>query len=136
MAFRAILARVGLVRPALRAVLEHAIPLVVTSGRVSLLFESEDGHSFLATQATEAEALKVLEDAARQQFGVQTSVSVESGARPSGHAGSTLAGMALESRRAAEALARQSVSMHPLVAAAVRIFNAELREVRLPEGEE
>jgi hypothetical protein len=135
-AFRAILTRVGQVRPALTAVLEHAMPLELGPSRVTLLFESRDGQSFLAAQATEPEALAILTEAARDHFGAQTVVEVKSGLRPSGLHAPTLAALDAETRRASSDRARLAVEKHPLVAAAVRLFGAELREVRLPQGEE
>ena len=135
-ALRSILSRIGEIRPALKAVLEHAVPLEVRAGRVSLLFESADSHSFLAAQAKDPDAMAILERAVREHFGAQTVVVVEAGARPSGHGGASLASLDADSRRATTDRARQLVEKHPLVAAAVRIFGAELREVRLPEGDE
>jgi hypothetical protein len=63
-------------------------------------------------------------------------VSVETGARPVGAAGPTLATLDAEARRLASEGARKQVEKHPLVADVMRIFGAELREVRLPDREE
>jgi DNA polymerase-3 subunit gamma/tau len=133
---RAILKRVGEVRPALQAVLEHAVPLEVSASRVTLLFESVEAHSFLGAQAQDPEAIAILTDAARAHFGTLTVVSVESGARPAGGGGATLAALDAQARRVASEAARQVVETHPLVAEVIRLFGAELREVRLPDGEE
>jgi len=137
-AFRAILDRVAAVRPALKAVLEHATLVEVSPRRLSLWFESSGpgGDSFLATQAREENALALLGDAARAHFGADTEVRVDSGPRPPGATGATLAAIDAETRRVASDQARQAVEKHPLVAAAVRLFGAELREVRLPSLEE
>ncbi len=138
-AFRAILDRVAEVRPALKAVLEHAALLEVSQERVSLLFEGAGpatSDSFLAAQARDPDALALLTDAVRQHFGKDTEVEVRSGPRPAGYAAPTVAAIDAEARKVSSDRARQAVETHPLVAAAVRIFGAELREVRLPQGEE
>jgi DNA polymerase-3 subunit gamma/tau len=134
--FRAILMRVGEVRPALKAILEHAVPLEVTPGRVTLLFESVDAHSFLGAQAKEPEAVAILTDAARAHFGARPVVSIETGTRPRGASGATLASLDADARRVASEAAQKQVAKHPLVADVMRIFGAELREVRLPDREE
>jgi len=135
-AFRAILNRVAAQRPALKAVLEHAVPMEVSKTELRLMFESRDGHSFLAAQAKDPDALAILTDAARAHFGAATTVTIDTGERiAAGHA-TSIAALDAEARQAASDQARQVVERHPLVAAAIRIFGAELREVRLPEGEE
>jgi DNA polymerase-3 subunit gamma/tau len=132
-AFRAILVRVAEVRPALKAILEHATPLEVTAERVSLAYDAE---SFLGTQARDPEAVALLTQAARAHFGSDTAVSVEAslGGR-SGHP-ATIATLDAAQRQAASDSARRAVEGHPLVTEVVRLFGAELREVRLPDGEE
>jgi DNA polymerase-3 subunit gamma/tau len=134
--FRTILGRVGDVRPALRAILEHAVPLEMTAARVTLLFESVEAHSFLGAQAREPDALAILTDAVRAHFGARTLVQVETGARPVGANGASVAVLDAEVRRVASEGARKVVETHPLVAEVIRLFGAELREVRLPDGEE
>jgi hypothetical protein len=117
-------------------VLEHSVPLAFGAGRLSLLFESDDSHSFLASQAKDPGALAILTKAASEHFGAPVSVSIEVGPRPRASGGVTLASLEADARRAREGKAREAVEKHPLVAAAVRIFGAELREVRLRASEE
>ncbi len=138
LAFREVLARVAQARPALKAVLEHAAPVEVSPARVALWFESA-GHgaeSFLAAQAREADALAILTDAVQQRFSRATKVEVESGARPTSVAGPTIASLDAETRKAVSDRARQAVEKHLVVAAAMQLFGAEVREVRLPASEE
>jgi hypothetical protein len=135
-AYRALLAKLAAVRPALTAVLEHAVPLELSSTRVRLLFESPDGRSFLATQASEPDALAVLKEVARAQLGGTPVVEIETGQKPAGHSGATVAAIDAEARKTASDRARRAVEAHPVVAAAVKIFGAEIREVRLPESQE
>jgi DNA polymerase-3 subunit gamma/tau len=135
-ALRAILNRVAHVRPGLKSVLEHALPLEVSAARVTLLFEPVEAQSFFLAQAQEREALAILTDAARGHFDAPTVVEVRTGTRPAGQGKTTLASIDAEARRAASDRARQAVESHPLVVAAVRIFGAEIREVKPADGEE
>jgi DNA polymerase-3 subunit gamma/tau len=135
-ALRAILLRVAEKRPALKAVLEHALPVEVSATRVRLEFQAGDEHAFLAAQAKDPEAVALLTQAARAHFSTATVVEVETGARPSGLRTATIAAIDNEARRVTADRARQAVEQHPLVVAAVRIFGAEVREVRPAEGEE
>ena len=135
-ALRAILDRVAQVRPGLRSVLEHAVPSEIGPARVTLLFEPVESQSFFLAQAQDPEAIAILTDAVRAHFGARTAVQVQTGARPAGRGTTTLAAIDAEARRTAEGRAREAVERHPLVAAAMRIFGAEIREVKPADGEE
>jgi hypothetical protein len=135
-ALRAVLDRVAAVRPALRAVLEHALPVEVNAARLTLLFSDDESHSFLAAQAQEPGAVAVLTEAARGYFGAATAVEVKTGASRQAHGVATLASVDAEARKAASDRAREATLQHPIVAAAVRIFGAEVREVRPATTEE
>jgi hypothetical protein len=80
--------------------------------------------------------MAALTQAARDHFGPSTEVRVTSGPRPVDGSVQSLATLQADSRKAASDQAREAVERHPLVQYAVQNFGAELREVRLPEGEE
>jgi hypothetical protein len=132
--WRAIVNRVRAVRAPLASVLEHAVPLEVTAERVLLGFEST---SFLGAQASEPEAMDLLRREARAHFGADTVVALDLSLRVAGTATAvTMAAIDAEERKDALAKARGAVEQHPLVQKAIALFGAELREVRLPGGEE
>ncbi len=135
-ALRAILDRVAQVRPGLKSVLEHALPFEVNAARVTLLFEPVEAQSFLLAQAQDPGAIAIFTDAARAHFGAQTVVQVKTGVRPTGQGTTTLAAIDAEARRVASDRARQAIEKHPLVVATLRIFGAEIREVKPADGEE
>jgi DNA polymerase-3 subunit gamma/tau len=127
-----ILERVRGVRPGVASVLEHALPLEVTAER--LVFGFAPGDSVLAARAGEAEALELLTRCTRDHFGAPTKVELQAAASaPSGVR--TLASVAAEQRAREVARARAAVEGHPLVQEVIRVFGAQLREVRLPGGE-
>jgi DNA polymerase-3 subunit gamma/tau len=130
--WRAILDRVRAKRPALASTLEHAIPLETTAARVVLGFEPSA--AFLAARASEPEALDDLTREIRAHFGAPTRVELDLSARASG-AQKTVASVDAERRTAELAKARAAVENHPLVQEAVRLFGAQLRDVKLPSGE-
>jgi DNA polymerase-3 subunit gamma/tau len=129
--WRAILDRVAAVRPPLASILEHAVPIELGPGQVTLGFPP---NSFLGAQAAEAEALDLLTREVRAHFGAPTKVALDLSMRSSANA-TTLAVVSQETRRDALAKARAAVEAHPLVVDAVKLFGAELREVRLPPEE-
>ena len=112
--------------------LEHAIPLETTAARVVVGFEP--GAAFLAARASEPEALEELTREVRAHFGAPTQVALDLSARPSA-AVKTIASLDAERRTAELAKARAVVEGHPLVQEAVRLFGAQLRDVKLPSGE-
>ena len=132
-AWRSILARVRVVRASVASVLEHALPMEVGPSRVVVGFEP--GAAFLAEQAKDPEALELLTREVRAHFGAPTEVALNLSARA--RAGQkTLAAEAAEKRRAELAEARADVARHPLIADAVKIFGAEVKEIVLPGGDE
>jgi DNA polymerase-3 subunit gamma/tau len=130
--WRAILDRVRAKRPALASVLEHAIPMETTAARVVVGFEPSA--AFLGARASEPEALEELTREIRAHFGAPTQVAVDLSARPS-PSRKTVASVDADRRSAELAKARAAVEGHPLVQEAVRIFGAQLRDVKLPSGE-
>jgi hypothetical protein len=130
--WRAILDRVRGVRPGVASVLEHALPLEVTPERLAFGFAA--GDSFLAARAGEPESLDLVTQVARAYFGAPTKVELHAAAAaPAGVR--TVASIDAAQRDADLAKARLAVEKHPLVQEAIRLFGAQLREVRLPGGE-
>jgi DNA polymerase-3 subunit gamma/tau len=130
-AWRAILARIKPVRPAIAATLELAAPNVVTKERIVLGFEPE---SFEDGRASESDAREVLVEHAKAYFGgIAPSVIFEV-AR--GTKGASVASLDAAKKKAAIAEARAAVEKHPLVQKAIALFDAELREIRLPAQED
>jgi len=132
-AWRAIVERVRASHPRLASVVEHALPVAIGPARVVLGFESSA--EFLLTQAREAGAIEILTRAARAQFGAPTQVVVETATRPARDV-RTVAAIDAERRAAETAAARSAVQNHPIVREAVRLFGAQLRDVKLPTGEQ
>jgi DNA polymerase III subunit gamma/tau len=134
--WRAILERVRAVRPPLASVLEHAVPLEVTAARVRLGFSEAD--AFQAEAAKEPEALELLTREVRGFFVAPTEVALELTHKPAngaaqGKAPASVFAIESEKKRADQAAARAAVAGHPLVEEALRLFGAELKDIRLPE---
>jgi hypothetical protein len=129
--FRAILRRVAETHPAVASVFEHASVLVLTHERVVLGFGAG---SFAGAQAREPEALEVVTRAVRAHFGAPTEVALDLSARAP--AGGTIAVAAAAERKEMTDKAKATARAHPLVVEALRVFGAELLEVRLREEEE
>jgi DNA polymerase-3 subunit gamma/tau len=131
-AWRAILERLRATRPALASVFEHAIPLEVAAARTVLGFEPSA--AFLAARASEPESLEALTREVRAHFGAATHVALDLSAKPVPGA-RTIASLDAEKRSADLADARARVEGHPIVQEAVRLFGAQVRDVKLPNGE-
>jgi DNA polymerase-3 subunit gamma/tau len=130
--WRAILDRLRTRHPALASVLDHAIPLETTAARLVVGFEPSA--AFLGARASEPDALDELTREVRAYFGQPTKVALELSARaPMGT--KTIASIDADRRSAELANARATVEGHPLVQEAVRLFGAQLRDVKLPTGE-
>ncbi len=130
--WRSILALIKPDKPAVAATLELAVPMVVTSARIALGFEPG---SFEDGRAGESDARTVLELAAQRFFGGPAPVvAFEVVAR--GERGASIAALDAAKRRAVLADARKVIENHPLVRKAIVIFDAELKDIRLPAQEE
>jgi DNA polymerase-3 subunit gamma/tau len=125
-AFRDVVAEVHAHLPGIASVLEHAALVEASPRRLVVGFEPG---SFLASQLGEARALAVVRDAARARLGPDVEVAIV--AVPRDALGGTLARRASEVLRGKIAEAEKVVREHPIVAAAVEILGAELREVHL-----
>jgi len=128
--WRSILARIRNVRPAVAATLELAAPKVVTPEKIVLGFEPG---SFEDGRAEESDARTVLAEEAKAIFGVAPAVTFDVAAH--GARGSSVASLDAAKRKAALAEARALVERHPLVQKAIAIFDAELRDIRIPGGQ-
>lgn len=132
--WRTILDRIAAARPALRAIFEHATVLELSPERATFRFEDQ---SFAGAQAREPEALETLTREVRAHFRKTTHVTLDLTARtaPVSHP-ATVASIDAAKRRETADKARTAVKAHPLVVEAMRLFGAELREVRIREDEE
>ncbi|WP_394820876.1 DNA polymerase III subunit gamma/tau [Pendulispora albinea] len=127
--WRRVVERVRATRPPLASILEHALPMEIGPERIRIALDE-----LLASQAREADAFSLLTQEARSLFGDVTLLLEEK--TPSQTAAMTLASMAIARRREELTAARNAVAEHPLVRHAIALFNADLREVRLPAGAE
>ena len=130
--WRTIVERVRKIRPPLAAVLEHAMPIEIGAATVVIGFDPSA--TFLAGRAGEPDALELLTREVRSHFGAPTRVEVRSSATLS-HGVRTVAAIDADHRAADLTRARAAVENHPLVQEAIRLFGAQLRDVRLPTGE-
>jgi DNA polymerase III subunit gamma/tau len=130
--WRAIVERVRKTRPPLASVLEHAMPLEI--GATAVVIGFDPSAAFLAMRAGESDALELLTREVRAHFGVPTRVELRSSASPL-HGVRTVAAIDADHRAADLTRARATVESHPLVQEAIRLFGAQLRDVRLPTGE-
>ena len=129
-AWRTILARVRTARPALASIFEHGVPIEMSRAHVLLGFTPD---SFLGAQAAEAEALEVLTREVRAHFGAPTPVALDLSMKA---AGPSVAAIDAEQRKEASAKARAAVEKHPIVVQAIALLGAELKDVRLPAGDD
>jgi hypothetical protein len=131
-AWYAILAGLRASKAAFASFLEFALPLEVTAARVTVGFEPEA--SFQAARVSEPEALEAFTRAVRAHFGAPTQVVLEVAAKPVPGV-RTVASIEAERRAAEIARAKAAVEAHPIVQEAMRVFGAQLRDVKLPGGE-
>jgi hypothetical protein len=130
--WRTIIERLRSARPAIASIFEHAVPIEVSPERVVLGFEPAAG--FLATRASEADALEQVTSAVRGHFGVTTQVELRASAQAQ-RGVRTVAAIDAELRTAEIEKARAAIEAHPLVQEAMRVFGAQLRDVKLPGGD-
>jgi DNA polymerase-3 subunit gamma/tau len=126
--WRAILGRVRALKGHVAAIFEHGVPLEVTAQRVLVGYQTG---SFEGAQASEPEAMDLLQREARAHFAADTKVALDLTAR----AGTTVAALDAAQRRAELAKAHAAAQGHPLVQKAIALFGAELKDVRLPDSD-
>jgi DNA polymerase-3 subunit gamma/tau len=131
-AWSAIIARLRVMQAPFASFFEHALPIEITAARVTISFETSA--SFQAGRASEPEALEALTRAVRAHFGAPTQVVLELAATPTNGV-RTVASLEAEQRSLNLANARAAVAAHPIVQEAMRLFGAQLRDVKLPEGD-
>jgi DNA polymerase III subunit gamma/tau len=130
--WRTILDRLRARQPALASVLDHAIPMETSAARLVVGFEPSA--AFLGARASEPDALDELSREVRAYYGQATKVSIELSAHAAAGV-KTIAAIDADRRSAELAKARAAVEGHPLVKEAVRLFGAQLRDVKLPPSE-
>lgn len=131
-AWRTIVERIRAIRPPLASVFEHAMPIEIAATRVVIGFDP--AAAFLAVRAGEPDALELLTSEVRGHFGAQTRVELRAAAQPL-HGVRTVAAIDAEHRAKDITRARAAIESHPLVQEAIRLFGAQLRDVRLPPDE-
>ena len=130
--WRLILDRVRKVSPPVAATLDLAIPVTVTRDRLVVGVEDE---SFEDMRAEQIDARAVLITEVHAHFGTSTEVVFERAVRGAKTVGS-IAYLDMAKRKQALVEARHAVELHPLVQHAIRVFDGELRDVKLPAQEE
>jgi DNA polymerase III subunit gamma/tau len=128
--WRAILDRVRASNPGLASALEHAVPVEISRTRIALGYAQDD---FLGHHASEEPSVALLTRAVQTHFGVAVPVQIDTKHR--GGKGGSVHAIDSAERRAEIAKARSAVEEHPVVREIVRLFDAELRDIKLPEGE-
>jgi len=109
-------------RPALGAVLQHAVPVEISGARILIAFPRG---SFYARQAESDEAKSALADIAERVLSARPNVDVlvRDEVEPS-HATSTLARIEEERLRARHEATRKKALNHPIVVEALQLFDA------------
>jgi DNA polymerase-3 subunit gamma/tau len=128
-AWRAVLEGVRRQKPPLAPVLEHAIVLELGPERAVVGYPATS--SFLFAQATEPTARQVVTNALRAHFGRPIELSIETVA--AGQGALSIAQIASAERKARDDAARRAVVDHPLVAAAIQLLGAEIKDIRLAQ---
>jgi DNA polymerase-3 subunit gamma/tau len=131
--WRAILAIVKTTRPAIAATLELAAPTVVTRERILLGFEPG---SFEDGRAEESDAKTVLTEMAQAFFRADAPPDVTFDVSVRGSKGASVASLDAAKRKAALVEARAQVEKHPLVQKAIALFDAELKDIKVPAQED
>lgn len=126
---RAFVAKVREQNPGLAAHLEHGGPLEATTARLVLAYEPD---AFSAVSVAQPEHQALLLAAARAVLGDEVAWVIDT-TTPVEALPMSLAGLDAEARRAALERAREAVANHPLVRKAIELFDADLRDVRLPQ---
>jgi DNA polymerase-3 subunit gamma/tau len=126
---RSFVSRVREENAALAAHLEHAGPLELTAEKLVLGYE--DG-AFSALSAMQPEHEGLLARAAAATLGEGVAVVLDTTVDPDAIPMS-VAALDAEARRKALEAARLAVANHPLVKLALEVFEADLRDVKLPQ---
>ncbi len=127
--WRAVLDRVRAVRPDRASIFEHAVVVELGAVRVSVGFEPSQ--AFLAARANDPDALETLTAAVRAHFGTATQVEIDPGVK-AGTGSRTVASLDAAQREADLRNARNAIESHPLVKEVIRLFDARIKDVKLP----
>ncbi|MCA9585275.1 MAG: DNA polymerase III subunit gamma/tau [Myxococcales bacterium] len=127
-AWRAILDEIRTDKPGVASLLELAAPLEVTKARVVIGLLPT---SFEAARAEDERVTEVIAAASERVHGARAEVELDVSARASTVA--SVASIDAAKKRARVAEARRQVEAHPLVQKVISLFDAELREIRVPE---
>jgi DNA polymerase-3 subunit gamma/tau len=130
-AWRALIDRVRAKSPPVAAMLDLAVPIVVTKERLVIGVEDD---SFEDSRADQIDAKGILTAAARAHFVSTTEVVFESAKRGSKVA--SVAYLDAAKRKQMQIEARAAIEKHELVQHAIRVFGAELKDVKLPVQED
>ena len=126
--WRALVDRVRKDHPPVAAMLDLAVPKTMTKEKVVIGVEDD---SFEETRGDQLDAKAILEAAAQAHFGAPTKVIVEEAARGTKQVAS-VAFLDQAKRKQMQIEARQAVEGHVLVQHALKVFAAELKDVKLP----
>ncbi len=127
---RAFVALVRAENPGLAAHLEHGGPLEASPARLVLAYERD---AFSAVSVAQPEHAGLITRAARAVLGEAVEFTLDT-STPADALPFSLAGLDAEARRRALESARAAVASHPLVRKAIELFDADLRDVRLPQA--
>jgi DNA polymerase-3 subunit gamma/tau len=126
--WRALVDRVRKEHPPVAAMLDLAVPKTMTKTQVVIGVEDD---SFEETRGDQLDARAILERAAHEHFGAPTKVIIEEAARGAKQVAS-VAFLDQAKRKQMQIEARQAVEGHVLVQHALKVFRAELKDVKLP----
>lgn len=126
--WRQIIDRVRKVDPPVASMLDLAVPMTVTAERLVIGVEDE---SFEDARAEQVDAKAVLAREARAFFGQETDVVFERSVRGA-KAVASIAYLDMAKKKQALIDARLAVEKHALVQHAIKVFEGELRDVKLP----
>jgi DNA polymerase III subunit gamma/tau len=127
--WRKILERVRVASPPVAAMLDLAVPMTVSKDKLVIGIEDE---SFEQVRSEQTDAKAVLTTAAQAFFrSASTEIVFERAAKGS-KLGGSVAYLDAAKRKQAQVEARQAVENHELVQRAIMLFDAELKDVKLP----
>ena len=117
-------------RPALAAVLEHAIPRVMREDAMVISFKED---SFYARQADSPKAKQAIHEVARKLFGWDAKLKVEKVPESGDLADMSVAAVAHRKRSSERERIKKSALDHPIVLDAMAVFPSATPEVKIDE---
>jgi DNA polymerase III subunit gamma/tau len=125
-----LVARVSKHRPSLGSILNHACPLEVSPRYVRIALEPG---TFFADQMKAPRNRREIEKFCRDMFGEETELKVED--RQEGQGVSLAQSWEQERKKSADEQRKQAIN-HPMVKEAIKVFGAEVEQIRTPERSE